>query len=961
MFLTRIIMLLCALWVVGCLKESSAPVTAPPQELLTYKPKGTITGIIKDGCTNAAITGAVLSVGFDGNVQSTTSDAAGAFSFANVPAGQFRVTGGGLVATGTYTVTASLVAYNASQPDANKHYRDFYYNTVTITFTSLVPGDSLGVSGLVGSIVYTISNLNTILTGLVVDQNMHPIANSSVRLFDLSVTPNVVIAQTTTTASGTYQFARVDNGITVKIRAQSQDGALEGGLASFVLPCNQTYDSLRSQVQLERVMLAPADNVAPFVISINPPNNADVAPTGLQVVYTFSEPIKQVPYTRTDLGFGHGTIIDDITINYNGMKKVTGAIPFTAEWDSTYTKLTVTPQGVVGSAKYSIDIHLTLPKLKDLAGNAVVDNLNLTGDGDALSFTTNGSSPVPVAPILARRSNPGTYDPVNFNGGKVGLEWNYDANARSYNIYRSVGDGSFELLQRDLGNLQFETNTDSLVFPLGATDPLRAISVRYQVRAVSKDLVEGAGSDTITVTDKVKPEVNWAFISVDSITSNALLNNVYYITIPFSEPLDILSAESNASTKYVFSNTLTPLTTTNADYLGSKPGPNGYYVRLTVTSQPVLQQAPLLTVDPSVRDLSGNALDSAKSANTHQFPFLVPTVSSISPTIAVAGGTGFTLTVTGSNFTTSSVVRWNGLDRPTTVLGTTEVTAAIPASDIATGGTANVTVFNPSPGGGTSNVSTFTINFPVPSVSSLSPASATAGGGAFTLTVNGSNFFTGSTVLRWNGANRTTTVLSATQLTASIPASDIPTAGTARVTVFNPLPGGGLSNSVIFTSNESFEATWTNGATTPSGWSRTLVVGASNWARGSNPLVGQSPPAGTAAEDGISVARFAANVALGNTTRIESPSYDLSQSASPNLQFYYVNTSGTDVLNVQISTSGGAWTTLVTLGTTTSNAWELQTISLSSVAGQSNVRIGFEAVADGGTSDIWLDNVIVQP
>ncbi|MCI0400489.1 MAG: IPT/TIG domain-containing protein, partial [Gammaproteobacteria bacterium] len=62
----------------------------------------------------------------------------------------------------------------------------------------------------------------------------------------------------------------------------------------------------------------------------------------------------------------------------------------------------------------------------------------------------------------------------------------------------------------------------------------------------------------------------------------------------------------------------------------------------------------------------------------------------------------------------------------------------------------------------------------------------------FTLTVNGSNFINGS-VVRWNGADRTTTFVSATQLTATIPASDIATAGTAAVTVFTPLPGGGAS------------------------------------------------------------------------------------------------------------------------------------------------------------------------
>src|SRR2546426_9791452 len=57
-------------------------------------------------------------------------------------------------------------------------------------------------------------------------------------------------------------------------------------------------------------------------------------------------------------------------------------------------------------------------------------------------------------------------------------------------------------------------------------------------------------------------------------------------------------------------------------------------------------------------------------------------IDSISPASAVAGSAGFTLTVDGQNFALDTVVRWNGADRPTTVGSTTELTAAISASDI---------------------------------------------------------------------------------------------------------------------------------------------------------------------------------------------------------------------------------------------------------------------------------------
>jgi uncharacterized protein (TIGR03437 family) len=177
-----------------------------------------------------------------------------------------------------------------------------------------------------------------------------------------------------------------------------------------------------------------------------------------------------------------------------------------------------------------------------------------------------------------------------------------------------------------------------------------------------------------------------------------------------------------------------------------------------------------------------------------------PTASLISPNSAIAGGPAFTLNLTGANFVNGSVVRWNGSDRATNFISSTQLTASITAADIATAGTANITVFNPTPGGGFSGALTFTINNPVPALSQINPNPAIAGSGDFTLNVTGTNFVNGS-VVRWNGANRTTNFVSNTQLSAAITAADIATAGTASVTVFNPTPGGGLSNPLTLNIN----------------------------------------------------------------------------------------------------------------------------------------------------------------
>ena len=96
---------------------------------------------------------------------------------------------------------------------------------------------------------------------------------------------------------------------------------------------------------------------------------------------------------------------------------------------------------------------------------------------------------------------------------------------------------------------------------------------------------------------------------------------------------------------------------------------------------------------------------------------------------------------------------------------------------------------------------------PIPTTTTLSPTSKTAGDAAFTLTVNGTNFVNGLSKVRWNGTDRTTTYVSTTQLTAAITTADIAPAGAASVTVFNPAPGGGTSNAQTFTVN-SASSTW---------------------------------------------------------------------------------------------------------------------------------------------------------
>jgi hypothetical protein len=176
----------------------------------------------------------------------------------------------------------------------------------------------------------------------------------------------------------------------------------------------------------------------------------------------------------------------------------------------------------------------------------------------------------------------------------------------------------------------------------------------------------------------------------------------------------------------------------------------------------------------------------------------VPAITSLSPSSVTAGAAAQTLAINGSNFLSTSTVTYNGVAHTATFVSSTQLTISLSASDQATPGTYPVVVTNPSSGGGASNSVNFTVNNGVPAITSLSPSSVTAGAAAQTLTINGSNFLSTSTVT-YNGVAHTATFVSSTQLTISLSASDQATAGNYPVVVTNPAPGGGVSNSVNLT------------------------------------------------------------------------------------------------------------------------------------------------------------------
>jgi hypothetical protein len=181
-----------------------------------------------------------------------------------------------------------------------------------------------------------------------------------------------------------------------------------------------------------------------------------------------------------------------------------------------------------------------------------------------------------------------------------------------------------------------------------------------------------------------------------------------------------------------------------------------------------------------------------------------PVLASMSPSTGILFGPDVTLTLNGSGFVSSSLAQWDGLSIPTTLVSSTQLTAIVPANLLrpdsfpAFGQPATITVFNPSPGGGTSAGLTFTIGHlaTTPSISSISPGSAVAGGFSFVLRVTGNNL-SGSTIL-FGGVGLNGFSISNTEAVAFVSSALITNPATVQVVAVG---SGGTSNAVQFTIN----------------------------------------------------------------------------------------------------------------------------------------------------------------
>lgn len=192
------------------------------------------------------------------------------------------------------------------------------------------------------------------------------------------------------------------------------------------------------------------------------------------------------------------------------------------------------------------------------------------------------------------------------------------------------------------------------------------------------------------------------------------------------------------------------------------------------------------TIQVAVQDASNN--------KTNSLPFIVtggtagtpPTLTSLSPNTSYNNVSSVALTANGSGFVSGSVIVWNGTAMPTIFVSSTQLTTTIPGTFLTTVGTENVFVLNPDSTVSQTLPFTITVNpATTPTLTSISPTKSAVGSPGFTLTLNGTNFAPGCVAYFGPSNPLPTTVVSSTQLTAQVPASDLTAVAEVPVTAKN--------------------------------------------------------------------------------------------------------------------------------------------------------------------------------
>jgi hypothetical protein len=586
----------------GCSKDESTNNSSANPNVAPLSPTGTIQGRLVDRVTLQPIVGAVVDIG----VSSGATNVDGVFTIWNVPATCDAMneycTGDYLITIDMQNVTSPV---NVNDPAAMFKYPKFAYESVEVTFSSLDdtsgnnPGGGSGtnhdtpVIGLVSTVNMSVGKLSATITGAVAGcpgpsffQNVGP--GYTVQLISNGYTDNSasgasqnVVQSTVTGTNGEFTFSKVEALGSFMICAKDANntfyGCADGDPSTTpdyvtgedVEPVSAPTDSQIKTLTIQSssaVHVCSTDIHGPAVTAISPALGSDIAPGSTNVVFTFSEPVKQTALTTTGAGMP-GNLLDQIEVMYAGNKA--DAVAHTLAWNATFDQLTVTlttaPSGLFYIRLMDIDGMFT-----DAADNGaamgmcpddddVPSAFGITADGGSTDctayFTTSGATTA-AAPTSVVVLNLNTMD-AKVNAPH--LDWLPTVGSKSYNIYAQAfqwpgypvpATGAMTGTGAQASAAIFVTNTNNTEWTPGIGNEIDLIegdniplAATFTVFGVNADGVESATGASANISDKIAPQLNAITIPTGTV-GNA-------VQLGFNEDMSEVAAE--LATNYTFS------------------------------------------------------------------------------------------------------------------------------------------------------------------------------------------------------------------------------------------------------------------------------------------------------------------------------------------------------------------------------------------------------------------------
>ncbi|MGA7724291.1 MAG: immunoglobulin domain-containing protein [Opitutaceae bacterium] len=293
--------------------------------------------------------------------------------------------------------------------------------------------------------------------------------------------------------------------------------------------------------------------------------------------------------------------------------------------------------------------------------------------------------------------------------------------------------------------------------------------------------------------------------------------------------------------------------------------------------------------------------------------------SAPSPVSVVSGGTAtFSASAVGGG---TLQYQWylNGvaLSDGTAISGSETATLSLSDVGASEAGSYTVIVTN----GFSSDQASATLSVSVPQVASISPANVNAGGGDQTLTVNGSNFNAGDTVVWTDGTPLETTFVSGGVLTAFVPAADLATGEAIDTELISVQSAGGDLSNAQTLSIVSAAVTQVQASVAPAGGSTTASTAPTAAGSAGVTATLQNNTAG-APPAAVSVATYSSNPAPvapaidvgGEYVDLQVTSVTASDTATA--YFYYPSTvTGSNADNLQLLYFDGAnWDPVLSSG-----------------------------------------------